>query len=323
MRRSQWLVRLPAMLLTEDAGTLAVQLTSGRMLVSAGNPEASVQIQLGEEKCRLQLASPDTIAAIELTHKREPGLDPLLAETHVAVRHLIAVNGSVTAEIGGLSIAIESGNQWSQVGGDEPSLEPLGAVPDWATEVAPNADVLATTARQNLMAMLDDAPSLEIGLRELLGFRRSEVADLAARSLLVLGKSDVYFGGAGVFSDPKQRAYWPQHYEALLARVNSGPEAASEVQQAIKKMDAAAEVQLFRMLTGYTNEQLETGSDLQLLENLDSADMSVRVLAFENLRRITGVTFNYRAEHDSQARREQYMKKWRVRQRKGEIRWKE
>ena len=88
-------------------------------------------------------------------------------------------------------------------------------------------------------------------------------------------------------------------------------------------MDAAAEVQLFRMLTGYTNEQLETGSDLQLLENLDSADMSVRVLAFENLRRITGVTFNYRAEHDSQARREQYMKKWRVRQRKGEIRWKE
>ena len=109
-----------AMLLTEDAGTLAVQLTSGRMLVSAGNPEASVQIQLGEEKCRLQLASPDTIAAIELTHKREPGLDPLLAETHVAVRHLIAVNGSVTAEIGGLSSVIESENQWTQVGEGSP-----------------------------------------------------------------------------------------------------------------------------------------------------------------------------------------------------------
>jgi hypothetical protein len=293
------------------------------MLVSAGSPESSVQIQLGEEKCRLQLASPDTIAAIQLTHTREAGLDPLLAENHVAVRHLIAVNGSVTAEIGGLSITIESDNRWAQVGGGEPSLEPLDAVPDWAIELVPNADVLATTARQTLLAMLDDAPSLEIGLRELLAFRRSEVADLAARTLLVLGKSDVYFGGAGIFNDSKQRAYWPQHYDALLSRVNSGPGAASEVQQAIKKMDAAAEVQLFRMLTGYTNEQLEAGSDLQLLENLDSADMSVRVLAFENLRRITGVTFNYRAEHDSKARREQYMKKWRVRQRKGEIRWEE
>ena len=311
------------MLLPDDAGSLGLRLASGRMLVSAGSPESSVQIQLGEEKCRLQLASPDTIAAIQLTHTREAGLDPLLAENHVAVRHLIAVNGSVTAEIGGLSITIESDNRWAQVGGGEPSLEPLDAVPDWAIELVPNADVLATTARQTLLAMLDDAPSLEIGLRELLAFRRSEVADLAARTLLVLGKSDVYFGGAGIFNDSKQRAYWPQHYDALLSRVNSGPGAASEVQQAIKKMDAAAEVQLFRMLTGYTNEQLEAGSDLQLLENLDSADMSVRVLAFENLRRITGVTFNYRAEHDSKARREQYMKKWRVRQRKGEIRWEE
>ncbi len=319
-----------AMLLPDDAGGLGMRLTSGRMLVSAKPPEPSadtpdpsVQIQLGKEKCRLQLASPDTIAAIQLTHTREVGRDPLLPENHLAIRRLVAVNGGVTAEIGGLSISIESGNQWSQVGGGEPSLEPLDTVPDWATEVVPNADVLATTARQNLLAILDDATSLEIGLRELLAFRRSEVADLAARTLLVLGKSDVYFGGAGVFSDSKQRAYWPQHYDALLSRVNSGAEAALEVQQAIKKMDAAAEVQLFRMLTGYTNEQLEAGSDLQLMENLDSADMSVRVLAFENLRRITGVTFNYRAEHDSKARREQYMKKWRVRQRKGEIRWEE
>ncbi len=333
-----------AMLLPDDAGGLGVHLTSGRMLVSARTsepsgeppessdeppessgepPGASIQIQLGEEKFRLQLANPETIAAIELTYAREAGLDPLLAGNRVAVRHLLAVNGGVTAEVGGLSIVIESDHQWTQLGEGEPSLEPLDVVPDWALEVVTNADILEMTARQNLLAMLDNAPSLEIGLRELLVFRRSEVAELAARTLLELGESDVYFGGAGVFSDPKQRAYWPQHYDALLARVNSGPEAALEVQQAIKKMDAAAEVQLFRMLTGYTNEQLGAGSDLQLLENLDSADMSVRVLAFENLRRITGVTFNYRAEQDSQARREQYMKKWRVRQRKGEIRWEE
>ena len=338
-----------AVLLSDDLEGLGVRLNFGRMLVSVRTPESSaaespespaaessesstaestiaetsepsVQIHLGEEKCRLRLASSDTVAAVELIHTREAGLDPLMAGNHVAACHLIAVHGSVNAEIGGRSITIESDHQWVQVGGGEPRLEPIDTVPDWTLEVVPNVDVLAMTARQNLLTLLEDVSSLEIGLRELLAFRRSEVADLAARTLLVLGKSDVYFGGAGVFSDPKQRAYWPQHYDALLSAVNRGPEAALEVQQAIKKMDAAAEVQLFRMLTGYTNEQLEAGSDLQLLENLDSADMSVRVLAFENLRRITGVTFNYRAEHDSKARREPYMKKWRVRQRKGEIR---
>ncbi len=312
-----------AMLLPDETGGLGLRLASGRLLVSSENSEVSVCVQLGEEKSRLQLATPDTVAAMQLDHTREPGVDPLLARNHVAVRHLTAINGNVTAEVGGLSFEIESDHQWTQVGGNKPSLEALDAEPDWATEVIAGADVLAMKAQENLLEMLGDAPSLEIGLRELLGYRRSEVADLAARTLLELGKSDVYFGGAGIFSDPKQRAYWPQHYDALLSRVNRGPASASEVQQAIKKMDAAAEVQLFRMLTGYTDEQLADGSDLQLLDNLDSADMSVRVLAFENLRRITGVTFNYRAEQDSQARREQYMKKWRVRQRKGEIRWKE
>jgi hypothetical protein len=330
-----------AMLLSDKADGLAVRLTSGKMLVSALNPESAeetepaeeaepaketepvVQIQLGDEECTLRLSGPDTVVAVEVAHTRGPGLDPVLPENRVAVRRLIAINGSVTVDVGGVSVVIEANNQWTQVGESEPSLKPLDVLPDWATKTVSDADVLALTARENLLALLDDAASLEIGLRELLGFRRSEVADLAARTLLGLGKSDVYFGGAGVLSDPTQRAYWPQHYDALLSRVNSDAEAALEVQEAIEKMDAAAEVQLFRMLTGYTDEQLASGSDLQLLENLDSSNMSVRVLAFENLRRITGVTFNYRAEQDSKARREQYMKKWRVRQRKGEIRWKD
>ena len=57
-------------------------------------------------------------------------------------------------------------------------------------------------------------------------------------------------------------------------------------------------------------------------EFLDSSDMSVRVFAFENLNRITGVTLNYRAEQENQGRRSQTVKKWQTWQRKGEIRWK-
>ena len=87
-------------------------------------------------------------------------------------------------------------------------------------------------------------------------------------------------------------------------------------------MDSASEVSIIGMLTGYTDKQLESGSDLKLLEFLDSSDMSVRVLAFENLNRITGVTLNYRAEQENQGRRSQTVKKWQVLQRKGEIRWK-
>ena len=311
-----------ATLLPNGKGGLLVRLASGRLLVSSTTPESPVELELGDEKYSLELATPETSAAIQLGHTRKPSLDPLLAENHVPVRHVIALKGAVKIDFGGASQTLDSGSQWTQVGGGEPRVEVLGAVPVWAAEPVADANSLAVTARNDLLTLLDGASSLEIGLRELLGFRRSEVAALAAQTLLGLGRSDVYFGGAGVFNDLKQRAYWSQHYDALLARVDSGVESAAEVQQAIKKMDAAAELQLFGMLTGYTDEQLASGSDRQLLENLDSADMSVRVLAFENLRRITGVTFNYRAEQDSQGRREQYLKRWQVLQRKGEIRWK-
>ena len=311
-----------ARLFSSGNGSLGVHLASGRLLVSAAKPESSVEIQLGKETCSLGLATADTIAAVQLTHTREPGLDPLLAESHVPVRGLVAVQGAVTLDFKEVSQTLEPDSQWTQVGGGEPSVESLGEVPEWIAESDAGAEVLAATARNDLLELLDGAPSLEIGLRELLGFRRSEVVDLAARTLLALGQSDIYFGGAGIFNDPKQRAYWSQHYDALLSQVDSGVESASEVQQAIEKMDSAAEVQLFQMLTGYTDEQLASGSDLDLLANLDSSDMSVRVLAFENLRRITGVTLNYRAEQDSQGRRLPYIKKWRVLQRKGEIRWK-
>jgi hypothetical protein len=312
-----------AKLLPNGQGSLVVRLASGRLLVSSTKPESFVEIQLGDEKCSLELATPETIAAIQLSHTRKPSLDPLLAESHVPVRHVIALQGAVKVDFGGASQTLDPGSQWTQVGGGEPGVEALDSVPVWATESTADADTLAVTARNDLLSLLDGVSSLEIALRELLGFRRSEVAALAAQTLLGLGRSDVYFGGAGVFNDPKQRAYWSQHYDALLSQVDSGAESAAKVQQAIRKMDAAAELQLFRMLTGYTDEELASGSDAQLLENLDSAEMSVRVLAFENLRRITGVTFNYRAEQDSQGRREPYLKRWQVLQRKGEIRWKE
>jgi hypothetical protein len=51
--------------------------------------------------------------------------------------------------------------------------------------------------------------------------------------------------------------------------------------------------------------------------------MAVRVLALENLRRITGTTLYFRAEQDNAVRRTQGIKKWTTRQRKGDIRWPE
>ncbi len=49
--------------------------------------------------------------------------------------------------------------------------------------------------------------------------------------------------------------------------------------------------------------------------------MTIRVLAAENLRHITGTTLLYKPEVETPSRRASDIKKWETRLRRGEIRW--
>ena len=101
----------------------------------------------------------------------------------------------------------------------------------------------------------------------------------------------------------------------LLSTVDQSPGAAAQVQQSIIKMDSANAMPLFRLLTGYSNQQLENGGDTELLENLYSSSMAVRVLALENLHRITGTTLYFKAKEENAVLRAPLIKKWETRQR--------
>jgi hypothetical protein len=164
---------------------------------------------------------------------------------------------------------------------------------------------------------------LEIALREATLFRRSEVAALAGQTLLNLGIGDVYFGGDGILSEPKQRAYWPDHFVTLMSSVDRSAESADQLRESIEKMDSANAESLFRLLTGFLQKQLVEGGDEELVELLDSSSMAVRVMALESLHKITGTTLYFRAEQENAVRRGPGIKKWIVWLRKGDIRWQE
>src|SRR4029077_3589185 len=54
--------------------------------------------------------------------------------------------------------------------------------------------------------------------------------------------------------------------------------------------------ELYRMLWGYSKENLADGAAAKLVEYLDHDNMDFRVLAFHNLHQVVGATFNYRPE---------------------------
>jgi hypothetical protein len=217
-----------------------------------------------------------------------------------------------------------TGQQWHREGDSQPEVDVIDSIPDWIDPPGPNESVLESAARDGLLAIVDIDQPIDLSLIEATSFRRAEVGALAAQTLLYMGRADVFFGGDGVLSEAKQQAYWPDQYQALMAVVDDGPAMADSVIRSVVRMDAANAESIRRLLTGYSQQQLQAGGDEELVEFLDSPSMAVRVLALEHLHRITGETLYFRAEEDNAVRRRQKLNKtWVVRARKGDIRWPE
>ncbi len=309
--------------LVGEADEVTLHIEFGQVLVSATKPDTSFKIRLGDEAIEVGFADIDSVVGASIKHFRAPGFDPLQVANRFPLVRVLSVQGSLALKINGKDETLQTGQQWLKRGSSEATVSPVEAVPDWIDP--PNAadTSLAAGARDGLLEIIKGDQPLEIALREATLFRRSEVAALAGQTLLNLGISDIYFGGDGILSEPKQRAYWPDHFVTLMSSVDRSAQSAARLRESIVNMDSANAKPLFRLLVGYSQKQLVEGGDEELVEMLDSSSMAVRVMALESLHKMTGTTLYFRAEQENAVRRAPGIKKWIARQRKGDIRWQE
>ncbi|MEM6473668.1 MAG: hypothetical protein AAF802_29185, partial [Planctomycetota bacterium] len=301
----------------------------GRLLVSFTAAGQRLRFGFGERLIALTNESDESMIAIELNHERVLGTDPLVDENHKSSIGFTSIKGTFTIEQAAESKRLNALEQLSLDLDASSISDPvlLEQAPDWVDAEIDNGSLEAEAAVALLeLVRADSGNSLTLALRLALEFRRSEVAALAGQSLLTLDDASAYFGVDGLLSKPKQRLYWDSHLDALRSMMNRGIKDAAAVRIAIAgegetTMDNADGDTLFRLLTGYSQEQLETGGDAELVADLESVSMPVRVLAIEHLRDIVGTTAAFRPEEEVVARRETAIKTWKVRLRKASIRY--
>ncbi|MEP3932947.1 hypothetical protein, partial [Rhodopirellula bahusiensis] len=324
---------------TKDA-SLAQTITrlhDGRLLLASTQENVTATWQLGPRTIELTMPESQTVLAIEVTHFRPLGMDPRVPANRMPVYRVIAVQGSVQlkeqpsegaeAEVDQNPeiVTLESGQQWQGRGKSEAVVSDVERLPNWI-DPPEKADLLVASAREGLLDFVSrdgsfDDKELEKELREAMAFRRVEVSALAAQTLLLIGRADVYFGATGILSTPRHRLYFTEHFQQLRQHMASDAEAAKAIDEAIEQAERADGDTLFELLVGYNNDQLEAGADAKLIEHLNSSSMSVRVLAIENLRDIVGDTLGYRPDQENVARRTSDIKKWQARLRRGDIRY--
>lgn len=147
--------------------------------------------------------------------------------------------------------------------------------------------------------------------------RQVEVAALAISSLCTINEFEP---AIEALRDDRFRSYWRSIYESLLWSLTNDNEAVAALLKALAKSRTEDAALLYRLLWGYTNEQLAAGEDKKLVELLEHRAVDVRVLALENLRRITQRTGTFRPERDPGLQR-RALQEWQSMQAKGQIRW--
>ncbi|KLU03184.1 putative transmembrane protein [Rhodopirellula islandica] len=317
--------------------TTVTRLQDGRLLLASTRDNVTATWELGPRTIEMTMPESQTVLAIEMTHLRPLGMDPRVPGNRMPIYRVTAVQGSVQlkdqastpidgdAESAPEVVTLEPNQQWRGRGTGEAEVSDVERLPNWI-DPPEKADLLVTSAREGLLEFVSrdgsfDDKQLEKELREAMAFRRVEVSALAAQTLLMIGRADVYFGATGILSTPRHRLYFTEHFQQLRQHMASDAEAAKAIDNAIQQAEQADGETLFELLVGYNNEQLEAGADAKLVEYLSSSSMSVRVLAIENLRDIVGDTLGYRPDQENVSRRNSDIKKWQARLRRGDIRY--
>jgi hypothetical protein len=155
-------------------------------------------------------------------------------------------------------------------------------------------------ASKQLEPMLDLERPVSVPLEEHANDRLVEVRTLAIRCLAHFDHYDPF---VDALNDPELRSYWKDLYQALQAALARGPQSARALQDTLERLRGEDGLEMYRLLWGYSPDQLEAEGAEQLVEYLEHPTMDIRVLAFENLRQITQKTHLYRPERDPKQQR--------------------
>lgn len=288
----------------------------GRLVFGPSEERASaIRLAVGDRWGVVSLDSGGSVAGVEVLPVREPGVNPETGPRAVQAI-LYCAAGRVAWQPAGAPQAVAltapaSLDLGAPIGEGLVAGEPY---PAWIAGV--ELDPLRARGAANLAQRLQAGPPAGLRLRELAEHRQKEVRWLAERSLGYLGEFDPM---VLALNDVNRQADWAEYIAELRAAVDRSSQSAAAVRQALEKRFSAEAGDLYRMLWGYSNADLEAGEDARLVRALEHPVLAVRVVAFWNLKQITGMGLFYQPEASAVQRRLPYQR-WEERLKAGDIR---
>ncbi len=311
------------LLLPDANGVPGVRLHFGRLvMMTTGQSGAKLRLDLGAANGVVLFTDSEATLAAEVRRFHPPGIDPESQDAQVAA-DLYAVSGRVEWTPADGAAATLTAPQRVVVAAhpsDSASADAGKLIPKWiASEQLIPLNALA--ADDLVKTISDDKRPLILELQEMADSanprgRRIECRSLAVQCLALLDQFEPSIAALG---DADERSVWSVHIGSVRSALARGPATAARVREAFQKQRGEDDGrELYRMLWGYTRDQLQGGDAAKLVAFLGNDNLDMRVLAFADLQDICHLTFNYRPDAQP-ASREGPIQRWQDQQRKGLI----
>jgi hypothetical protein len=297
-------------------GVATAKVIYGRLVVlTAGTAGAQLGLDLSGFSGVVSFVDADATLGVEVIRHFPAGANPEVQPPDITA-NLYAARGKLEwTPTGGQAIALDA-MQMLSLGPTNVGASPTtaAAMPKWIEpeQLRP----LDVQASDYLSQSLQDNKLLPVALQEMVEHRKVEYKSLGAQCLALL---DDFEPLVTAFNDPDQRPMWQMEIASVKAAIARGAGTAAKVHEAfVKQHGEDMGKDLYRMLLGYTKDQLQAGEAAKLVDFLDNDSLDCRVLAFANLEEITNKTFNYRPEATT-AGRAQALRRWQEELRVGGI----
>jgi hypothetical protein len=273
-------------------GASRMTVDDGRLLmVTVGAPGAQVELDLGGVRGVVTLVDADSAVAIAVKRFLPPGTDPESMPPFAVVEIFNTFGRMTWTEVDQPRVEIPTNQVRIYAGGEPPDNYGPFALPEWidAKSIAP----IDRESQAVLERLLAGDKALNLTLAETLEHRQVNVRALAARCLAVLDEFEPILKE---LNDPRQQAFWSGEFATLRRGIQRGQETAGALKATIERLRPDQAADLYRLLWGYSVDQLAKDEAANLVKFLESEHMDVRVLAIQNLMTITGAMEFYRAE---------------------------
>lgn len=291
--------------IAEDGGA-QIHLSTGRvLLLTASKPDTIVHLKAGDYEGTIEFGEGDTVLAVEVRQLLPEGVDPEQEPAPTAVELYLSSGAATWVGHSGKGERL-SGRAHRTLAGDG-AASASDELPAWieSNQLNPNE----RRAASDVAGYLTPDKPVATALEELAVHRRLENTVLAVQSLALI---DDFEPIVPLLNDAKYHNAWTWQIESLRGALARGPRVATAMREAFQRARGREPGSaLYRMLWGYSEQQLRDGAAAQLIDWLAAPDdqLDFRVLSFWNLSHITGMKLYYQPTEQEKARR-QSIQRW-------------